>query len=132
MAFSKTGDVSVFDDGAEVNTSGVAASVMYPAMAGMQFQIVASQQGDTRTCGGTGPGAPRITELDTAVSLLPLFQANNLVEVAFPPPGRVWANCGSGDNTFVMLVPGANDFAVLNVNGPDAVAATYCTVFGVK
>jgi len=134
LDYVTTGDLAVFEGNTEISNAGIATSVMYPSMADMEFQLAASQQGDTRTCGGAGNGAPKMTRFDEDMGpiVLPMFAAHDLVEVAFPEPSRVWANCETGGDMFVMIVSAANDFPVLSVTGPEPVARTYCDVFGVK
>lgn len=135
LDYFDNGNVAVFEDGSEIIEGVGSFSVFYPKMENPpKMQIAVSQRAGVLTCGGTGAAAPRADEIDTTarLKLNQIFAGQNMVEVAFPAPTRVWANCGAGDDRFVMMVPGAGDIVVLSANGNEPTAKVYCDTFGVK
>ncbi|MGB0798354.1 MAG: hypothetical protein ACPGRD_03440 [Planktomarina sp.] len=135
LTYFDEGDLTVFDEGTETTEGVGMLSVFYPTMTNPpKFQIAVTQRAGILNCGGTGTATPKAAEIDTKAHpfLSTLLKRHELVEVKFPEPARVWANCDTGGDRFVMLVPAAGDLVMLSASGNEPTAKVYCDAFGVK
>ncbi|MEL6607655.1 MAG: hypothetical protein AAFO93_01970 [Pseudomonadota bacterium] len=128
LSFNREGhDAPIGEDGT-INGDGFAYTIFYPELTQpFPFMVAVSSSGGILNCSGQGAASlpiddPLWPEVET------LMEAAGMIEMDFPPPVRVYADCEAG--RAVMFSDAGGTYLFAAMTGPNP--ASYCANFGPK